>query len=491
MSPLDKGDDRNYVLEIAKQFAKGHKHTPDSLQTDRELLFRAVREHKDGWRLLRHATPELRADRELLLAAVKGAGREGWKAMLNAPMELREDRDLGVEAVRRNAAALQVLAPHLREDTQLVSEALGAIAKRIQPKERSAELEWRKAQGLHKRRPPKAAESARVNGRGRMQITGTRRHSALDAVASKGGEVLAERLRWDLERGLGQVFTNEDGEHFRVVQLITLRIFNQNGLMLVMMGRYDGMNLNARCMLPGMKIPDGFQPRETLKQYMDTALYSIRRQLEVDADFDLKEEETMSPTFSMQTKYRKATFKATTKPGLSWKKVAKRVQPTRCRSPHFSSNRSLARRFGTGSANYSAPKAPDIYTLRPVDYHQSTFKLRSHTDLFAWIPSWEFEWLQTSQTAKYVLDEWLDDLDVPAHLASLSPDDSRSASPRSPRSRTETCGSPLSATSGRSPLPSFRAASSGGRASPQPPASARASTVAGGRPRPASQMAVR
>merc|ERR1719401_2643225 len=100
--------------------------------------------------------------------------------------------------------------------------------------------------------------------------------------------------------------------------------------MLVLMGRFDGSSLMPRCMLPGLKIPEGYQPREALRRYLGTNMFHLRRWLDVDSDFEMKKEEAQSPTLAVLTQYHKATFSGTVKQGLRWGKISRRIQPSRC-----------------------------------------------------------------------------------------------------------------------------------------------------------------
>mmetsp|Transcript_12299 Transcript_12299/g.35366 ORF Transcript_12299/g.35366 Transcript_12299/m.35366 type:complete len:581 (-) Transcript_12299:177-1919(-) len=419
-SSLDKHEDRNHLLDIAKQYAKGPKHTLDSLRADREMMFRVVREHKDGWRLLKHASPELRADRELLLAAVKSTNA-GWKALLGAPLELREDRELGMEAVRRNAAALEMLSPRLRRDATLVSEALGAFSKRMQPSRRgTAALEWKRG-----------AQNRRERSDGRQK-----RAATAEAMVYSDEAFLAERLQAELEDGVGELHTNEEGTQVCLLQVVALRICNPQGLVLAVIGRYDGHVLKPKCTLPGQRIPSGCQPREIASRFLETRLAGLQRWLDVDTDFDLISKDSDHGS-SVTTQYRKATFNVVAHPGIPWHKVARRVQQrARCSNPHVTMMRqTLGKRFLV-SPGTLAPKPPDMYTLLPQATRFQPVEMPDVVDVYAWIPAWEFEWLQSSKLGQEALDEWLCGLDVAAHLAAngraMSP--SRSESPRSPRS---------------------------------------------------------
>jgi len=433
----EKADDRAFIHEMAKIFIKSTKHNVDSLRTDRDLLLRVVKEHKDGWRLLKHALPELRADRELLLAAVKGTSM-GWKAMLNAPPELREDRDVCVEAVRRNAAALEILSPKLRKDQQLVSESLGAISRRMQaPKERAAAAEWNRMFN-HTR-----SEVEQVHPRGL---------SFMDRVSKERGEGKAERLKNELQNGLGTVHKNEENQTVRTVMLMNLWICNPNGLVLAVLGRYDQGELEPKCMLPGKKIEEGHQPRDEVLLYMDTTFFRFKTHMRVDMDFDMHTEEARSNTFGLNTRYRKATFKGVAKPGLPWRQATAKI--CRFKSPHAAqSSPSLARRFARGqAAGASPPKPPDMYTLNNVEGRWQFNPEK--VDIFAWIPVWEYQWLRGSELGRATLEDWLMDVDLPGHLTMLASGgfSSRSRSPSPSRAMTWShCQSSRSQSSPRDP----------------------------------------
>lgn len=405
--------DRGFLLEIARSFAKAPKYTPESLRTDRELVLRVVREHREGWRLLRQATAELRADRELLFATVKGSVM-GWRAMAFAAHELREDRELCLEAVRRNAAALELLAPALRQDRELVSEALGAIARRLQaPTPKNTSQDW-----------------DRLTSHAAIKSKSRKKYSVFDAVVLDRNEEWTERLRREVETGRCSLEAEEAGKHCRVVPLMCVRIQQPNGLILAVLGKVDStwatsLGGKARCILPGSRILDGEQPRDTLNRFLATELAPMAKNLELDDDFQVLVEEGTSLNFGVRTRYLRSVFKATVDARFQWSKVARRLGMSHVRSPRGATqNLTLGRRFGAGASHYSAPLPPDMYVLisKESDYGFGQLPpVNRSVTIYAWIPCWEYEWLRSSDIGRATLGAWLSAVNLGTSGGSRNP----------------------------------------------------------------------
>lgn len=385
----DKLEERQYLHDISKSFVK-LRHTTESLRTDRDLLHKVVKEHKDGWRLLKNAAPELRKDRELLLAAVKSSAA-GWKAMLTAPPELREDWDIAAEAVRRNAAALECLAPSLRQDSQLVSEALTSLSRRLRNQLKSNDGETKVV------RPA----------------------AFVDKVVQQRGHDRAFLLEHQLQQGYGTVKQDDDQPDnlVRQLQIVTLWIRDQNsGFVLIILGRYlDGNNLVPKLMLPGKTMRDGSQPSDVCSSFLAGDFFRLKSCLEVSPIFETSGQEETSPSLGLHTVYRRVIFKATFQGFVHWKKASAKI--TKFRSPMaVPSSQRLARRHHHEAGSARPPLPPEMYTLRAAE---GRVPPSQNVDVYAWLPVWEYEWLSKTDAGRQALEDWMAQIDMDAHLFSL------------------------------------------------------------------------
>jgi len=190
----------------------------------------------------------------------------------------------------------------------------------------------------------------------------------------------------------------------------------KSGLVLIVLGRFQDGCIEPRLMLPGKKIKEGYQPPEVCSAFLNSELNILKSWLEVDPDFATSVEEMESQTFGIQSVYRKATFKVAGRAGLPWKKAA--VKISRFRSPMvLSPSSSLTSRHNCGGDLMKSPKAPVMYTLRPAERRATPDT--DKVDIYAWLPVWEYEWIRSSTIGRATLQEWLGDIDIPAHLMML------------------------------------------------------------------------
>jgi len=208
-----------------------------------------------------------------------------------------------------------------------------------------------------------------------------------------------------------------------VVPLMCVRIQQQNGLILAVMGKVDSDwagDTKARCVLPAARIMEGEQPRDTLGRFLQSTLFAVMaKALEVDPDFKVHVEEAGSNEFDLETRYVRSIFEATIHPKFQWNKVARRISVCPIRSPRGRTQKlNLARRFGasrTGASKVTPPLPPDMYVLRRREcdfgYGQLPPLSRSAT-LYAWIPAWEYDWLRNSDSGRETLKAWLANIDV-------------------------------------------------------------------------------
>jgi len=360
-------DDRHVHLDVARTFAKG-RHTLETIRTDKSLLLRLLREHKDGWRVLKQAPLELQNDRDLLLQAVRGSS-SGWKALLTAPPELLEDREVAMEAIHKNVAALGVyMTPRFRQDLSFISKAMSCMLDRREAQSKNA-------------------------GRGRRRV-------GMDTEAAEG-----ER-RWDAE---GTPLGQDSWNRGYVEQRIEMRITNHRNLFLVRMGRWEGERLIRECTYPGAVVPAGLHAREVLAAYIDSDLNPLKRRLDMDAECEVVVEENSSDCHTSGSsghELHKHIFTGRLKPGLQWNKVSERIQAKSHGKVQLNSG-GLGRRFRRGRIQECAPHPPRMFFINLGEQRQ----VRSR-DIFAWVTPFEYEWLATSELGKMHLEEWLNDLDV-------------------------------------------------------------------------------
>jgi hypothetical protein len=199
-----------------------------------------------------------------------------------------------------------------------------------------------------------------------------------------------------------------------------LRIQQQNGLILVVMGKVDSDwngDTKARCVLPALRITEGEQPRDTLSRFLQTTLFApMAKALEVDPDFQVNVEESEPTEFEPQTRYVRSVYQAAIHPKFMWNKVARRISVCPIRSPRGRTQKlNLARRFGTGASTRNPPLPPDMYVLRrrECDFGYGQLPTLSRTaTLYAWIPAWEYDWLRHSDYGREMLKAWLANIDV-------------------------------------------------------------------------------
>jgi len=378
--------DRPYLHDICKIYAKPPKYTSESIRTDKELVLRILSQHKEGWRLIRNAAPELQADREVVLAAVRGSP-SGWRALAYTTKELCADRDLALEAVRSNAAAMEYVSPELRTDRELISEAMSAITRNIRGK------------------------SLKMNKSDWDRIF--KGHTSLDQQSHKADwgsqkqDPRGARLHEEVRDGQSHLYQDEEGNFLRGVQIACVRLKQHDGLILARVGKYEDGVLEAKCCLPGLKTQQGEHPFHAAQRLIQSDLACLAKVVKVYGEYqDIFED--VSSQYGVQSKYMRTVLKAKLTSTAPWLRSCRRLYVT---STHASiRNARLSRRFGT---NRATPLAPDVFVL-PSDVG-SQRKI-----LYSWLPPWEYDWLQQSDTGKELLQEWLDEVIIDEQPAGAS-----------------------------------------------------------------------
>jgi hypothetical protein len=107
---------REIVLELVISNGESLKYASKELRSDRKLVLEAI---KSEGRSFIHISTALKNDREFVLEAVKSNG-----LVLQFATQFSFDREIVIEAVRSNGAALQFASELLREDGEVIREAL-------------------------------------------------------------------------------------------------------------------------------------------------------------------------------------------------------------------------------------------------------------------------------------------------------------------------------------------------------------------------------
>jgi len=399
-------EERNYTVDIQRKFFKGLRNNAEALRSDRDILMRIVSEHRDGWLLLKSASPEIRKDKELLLAALQS--RRGWWALRHAPAHLQDDREVAAEAVRKHVAALEIVSPRLHNDPALRSEALSTFARLKQTKSEKADLLLSGAGGADggQQQLPRRE----IEGEENLVCRGSRRFGTLNIRASMAEQMFEDEGR--CEAGISSRLPRLGMTR----QCIELKITDHRGRLLVKMGHWNGEVLESCCLLPGHAVLPGNHPREILAQYLDTTLHSHERWLEIEDEFEvvIDEERRADATTAPQERHR-MIFSGKVKAGHllaeDWRRVP--VQRHKVRAPP-------ALNIDTGRRYPLAPAQPCMYCLRPARLRaprSSVVAQADPLDVFAWLPTYTYQWLSSGeQSVKTMISDWLACLDFAGRL---------------------------------------------------------------------------
>lgn len=109
--------DKTLVLEAVKQSWEALQFAAEHLQRDREIVLCAV--EQDGL-ALEHASSEVYSDREIMLKAVQRT----WRALRYAPSCIAADSEIAFLAVHQDWRALQYVSVELRDHQELLEVAI-------------------------------------------------------------------------------------------------------------------------------------------------------------------------------------------------------------------------------------------------------------------------------------------------------------------------------------------------------------------------------
>mmetsp|Transcript_7672 Transcript_7672/g.16880 ORF Transcript_7672/g.16880 Transcript_7672/m.16880 type:complete len:549 (+) Transcript_7672:147-1793(+) len=396
---VSQDPDRQHLQEILRIYAKPPKTTAESLRNDKEQILRVIRDHKEGWRLVKHASPAIQADKDIAIAAVQSSAL-GWKAIPAMSPELRNDREVALEAVKKNAAALEVMSAELRNDRALISESTMTIGRRIRAVEgQTAEVEI----GIDLVMSSKQQRSLAVHG----------------APSSPRRDLYWQERLEGAEAG-GRRKYKQDGILSRVVPLTLLYLQQADGLILAQVARRKnaGADLRIKCMLPGTRIHDGEQPKEACDRFLKEHLGSVAKHIEMERDFQIVEEEEFSAKFNLRTKFIWSIYRGHVTGQFLWESIARHLPVGSTRLKRLIRRKpNLIQRYTMPGCS---PMPPSFYAVDAGGQGEE-----SDLRVYAWLPPWEYEWLRSSAQGQDMLKEWLSDVDMV--VASQRPQSSASA----------------------------------------------------------------
>lgn len=395
--------DSGIPTEIARLLPK-HLKTAESLRTDKELILKVLHQHKEGWRLLKEADSRILDDREVLLAAIKYCPL-GWKSLAFASDALRNDLDLGKEAIRQNAAAIELLAPEARKNEELVSEAFSSFSKRLLLKVKMSKKEedrdWERINQVSKQVLDK-----------RSSIRASVLNFIVPRTANrmvKNSEEWTEMLNAEIDV-LQLDATATYSTFTRLIPLVALRIVRAGRSILSVMGHIENSELTCDVRLPGKRIHDDEDPRDALQRLISTSFRHWEKWILVQASYECIVEEAPSLTAEGQhTRYIKAVFTAHLDEKMNWANGCEFIP---CGPQRKTTQRALSQLSTLGqrfSLNCTTPQPPDIFVFSFSNWPERTY-------LFSWIPEFEYQWLRYTETGKANAKQWLSQLQFPTSV---------------------------------------------------------------------------
>ena len=110
-------NDKEVVIEAVKQKGYAFTYASEELKKDKEFILELV---KYGGYTLKFASEEIKKDKEVVIEAVKEFGR----ALEAASEELKNDKEVVLEAIKEDAGALQFASEELKNDKSFILEIL-------------------------------------------------------------------------------------------------------------------------------------------------------------------------------------------------------------------------------------------------------------------------------------------------------------------------------------------------------------------------------
>ncbi|CAE7366012.1 unnamed protein product [Symbiodinium pilosum] len=190
----------------------------------------------------------------------------------------------------------------------------------------------------------------------------------------------------------------------RVVPIAALCVECGSRCILVSMGSYSPASKQAfgEIKYPGVKVKNGESPYDAAARLCKSRLTALSDFIKVEtASFDAKEEEDISKRTGLPSRYLRTIFRGHMSPLVPWGDYMTFI-PSRASNISMkltSQHSSLARRFLRAHPR-SPPLSPDIFAFKQdVDNSEIT--------LYAWMPSWEFEYLRYTSQGEALVDFWV------------------------------------------------------------------------------------
>lgn len=314
-----------------------------------------------SWQVLEFVSEELKNDREVFRAAICSQP-QGWKALRFASLNVRKDTALCQEAVKQNVAAIEYIPSDVRHNGTFLSLYLSIALQKLNTKaENKFESDFNKA--LRSGAQPR--------------------------------------------KGVGmQNVKNVKTE--RVVPLAAVCVQCGSRCVLASVGFYNTATKTATGDLcyPGVKVKTGESPYDAAARLCKTRLAPWAEFVEVEtASFDAKEEEDISHSTGLPSRYLRTIFRGHMDPTVSW---ASKVKFVPCRLPGAlgggkisSTQMSLATRYRRAQRFTLPPLPPEIFAFKQDLKNEEVI-------LYAWLPDWEFEHLRYTAQGKALVRFWVE-----------------------------------------------------------------------------------
>ncbi|CAK0824245.1 unnamed protein product [Prorocentrum cordatum] len=110
------------------------------------------------------------------------------------------------------------------------------------------------------------------------------------------------KLTNEIMDGDSIIILDGDGELRRIVSLVAMRIYNEQGLLLIQMGKLKSGTMAPACQLPGGKQRQRELVMDTLQRLLETKMAPIARKVEA-LSIEREVETLQSKKFHIRTKY--------------------------------------------------------------------------------------------------------------------------------------------------------------------------------------------
>jgi len=115
----------------------------------------------------------------------------------------------------------------------------------------------------------------------------------------------------EVEEGKCDLTTDDDGNVYRVAFVVTAKLQQPSGQLLVQAGKLDSeKQAHVKCQLPGTKVRAGELPREALMRLLNTKLQPFLDSIEITVS-QIVESTGASKAYGLDTKYSKTVFSGT------------------------------------------------------------------------------------------------------------------------------------------------------------------------------------